>query len=68
MFHTTDRIRLRIDLALTDGDVLAPAAPARRPLLVPAAPAIGTDRSRSSLYAPTSCLQVRSGASDRFDS
>ena len=22
MFHTTDRIRLRIDLALTDGDVL----------------------------------------------
>jgi len=67
MFRTSNRIRLRIDLALTDGGGLTPAAPNRRPLLVPAAPAIGTDRSRSSLLAPASDSPIRSGSSDPFE-
>ena len=64
MFRRTNRVRLRIDLTLSDADSFASAAPARRPLLVPAAPAIGTARLRSSLLTPASGVPVRGGSSD----
>ena len=68
MVRTTNRVRLRIDLALTDVDSFASVTPARRQLLVPAAPAIGTDRLRPTLLASESGLSARLGSPEPLDS
>lgn len=67
MFRTTNRIRLRIDLALADGEGLTSVTQTRRPLLLPVAPATGNDRSRPSLLAPAYGLPLRSGSPHPFN-
>jgi hypothetical protein len=68
MVRTTNRVRLRMDLALTDVDSFASVTPARRQLLVPAVPAIGTDRLRPILLASESGLSARFGSAEPLDS
>jgi hypothetical protein len=50
----TNRIRLRIDLALAEVDEVpsTAGAPGRRQLLAPPPPALGSDRTRPPLLAP----------------
>ena len=50
----TNRIRLRIDLALADVDEVPPSPrdPGRRQLLAPPPPTMGSDRARPPLLAP----------------
>ncbi|HEY5110271.1 MAG TPA: hypothetical protein VII96_11745 [Acidimicrobiales bacterium] len=62
MRQTTNRIRLRIDLALTGVDDPTPYAPGRRELLAPPVPITGSDRMRPTLLAPMGELSVRLGS------
>jgi len=50
----TNRIRLRIDLALAEVDEVpsTSSAPGRRQLLAPPPPTMGSDRTRPPLLAP----------------
>ncbi|HEX7442609.1 MAG TPA: hypothetical protein VF320_01910, partial [Acidimicrobiales bacterium] len=50
----TNRIRLRIDLALAEVDEVpsTPGAQGRRQLLAPPPPTLGSDRARPPLLAP----------------
>jgi hypothetical protein len=61
------RMRMRIDLALTDVELSTSAAPGRRQLLVPAAPAIGIDRLRPTLLAPVAGQPARFGSPEPLD-
>jgi hypothetical protein len=68
MFRTTNRIRLRVDLALTGVEGLASVTPARQELLVPGAPLLGTDRLRPTPIAPVTDSPARFGTPEPFDS
>jgi len=64
----TNRIRLRIDLALAEVDEVAStaSAPGRRQLLAPP-PALGSDRTRPPLLAPGAEQSVVFGSRASLD-